>query len=116
MLDGCEGNDTIFGGAGSDTLTGGFGDDILISGLGDDSLIGGIGNDTFVLENNGEFDVISDFTQGLDVLQYKGGTIGNLAISQIPEGTLISKASGERLVLLVGVEASTIALSDITLL
>jgi len=39
-----------------------------------------------------------------------------LAISQITEGTLISKASGERLVLLVGVEASTIALSDITLL
>jgi len=36
-----------------------------------------------------------------------------LAISQIPEGTLISKSSGEGLVLLVGVPASAIALSDI---
>ena len=113
MLDGCEGNDTIFGGAGSDTLIGGFGDDILIGGLENDSLVGGLGNDTFVLENDGGVDVISDFTSGRDVLQYKGASIGGLAISQVAEGTLISKASGEGLVLLVGVKASTIALRDI---
>jgi Ca2+-binding RTX toxin-like protein len=113
LLDGCEGNDTIFGGAGSDSLIGGFGSDILIGGLENDSLVGGLGNDTFVLESNGGFDVISDFTEGRDVLQYKGASIGGLAISQIPEGTLISKSSGEGLVLLVGVQASAIALSDI---
>jgi Ca2+-binding RTX toxin-like protein len=113
LLSGCEGNDTIFGGAGSDTLIGCFGADILIGGLENDSLVGGLGNDTFVLENNAGFDVISDFTKGLDVLQYKGASIGELAISQIPEGTLISKSSGEGLVLLVGVQASAIALSDI---
>jgi Ca2+-binding RTX toxin-like protein len=116
LLSGCEGNDTIFGGAGSDTLIGGLGSDILIGGLENDSLVGGLGNDTFVLESNAGFDVISDFTKGLDVLQYKGASIGELAISQIPEGTLISKSSGEGLVLLVGVQASAIALSDITLL
>jgi Ca2+-binding RTX toxin-like protein len=113
LLSGCEGNDTIFGGAGSDTLIGCFGSDILIGGLENDSLVGGLGNDTFVLESNAGFDVISDFTSGLDRLQYKGASIGELAISQIPEGTLISKPSGEGLVLLVGVQASAIALSDI---
>jgi Ca2+-binding RTX toxin-like protein len=113
LLDGCEGNDTLFGGAGSDTLIGGLGSDILIGGLENDSLVGGLGNDTFVLESNAGFDVISDFTEGLDILQYKGASIEGLAISQIPEGTLISKSSGEGLVLLVGVQASTIALSDI---
>ena len=106
----------MFGGASSDTLIGGSGDDILIGGLGDDSLIGGLGNDTFVLENNGGFDIIADFTKGQDVLQHKGANIGILAISQIPEGTLISKASGERLVLLLGVSSGAIALSDISVL
>jgi Ca2+-binding RTX toxin-like protein len=109
LLDGCEGNDTLFGGAGSDTIIGGFGDDILIGGLENDSLVGGLGNDTFVLEINAEFDVISDFTSGQDVLEYKGASIGELVISQIPEGTLISKASGAGLVLLLGVQASAIA-------
>jgi hypothetical protein len=66
-----------------------------------------------VLESNAGFDVISDFTEGLDVLQYKGASIGGLAINQIPEGTLISQASGEGLVLLVGLPATAIALSDI---
>jgi Ca2+-binding RTX toxin-like protein len=113
LLDGCEGNDTIFGGAGSDTLFGGLGNDILIGGLENDSLVGGLGNDTFVLENNAGFSVISDFTSGLDVLQDKGASMGGLAISQVPEGTLISKSSGEGLVLLVGVQASAIALRDI---
>jgi Ca2+-binding RTX toxin-like protein len=90
-----------------------LGSDILIGGLENDSLVGGLGNDTFVLENNAGFDVISDFTSGQDRLQYKGASIGELAISQIAEGTLISKPSGAGLVLLVGVEASAIALSDI---
>ena len=116
LLDGCDGNDTMFGGAGNDTLIGGSGDDILIGGLGDDSLIGGLGNDTFVLENNRGFDVIADFRKGQDVLQYRGGNMGSLAISQIAEGTLISKASGERLVLLLGVSSGAIALSDISVL
>jgi len=107
LLDGCDGNDTMFGGSG---------DDILIGGLGDDSLIGGLGNDTFVLENNRGFDVIADFRKGQDVLQYRGGNMGSLAISQIAEGTLISKASGERLVLLLGVSSGAIALSDISVL
>jgi Ca2+-binding RTX toxin-like protein len=113
LLSGCEGNDTIFGGHGSDTLTGGFGSDILIGGLENDSLVGGLGNDTFVLESNAGFDVISDFTPGLDLLQDKGASIGELAISQIAEGTLISKSTGEGLVLLVGVQASAIALRHI---
>jgi Ca2+-binding RTX toxin-like protein len=113
LLDGCEGNDTIFGGAGSDTLLGGLGDDIFMRGWENDSLVGGLGNDTFVLESNAGFDVIYDFTSGLDVLQYKGASMGGLAISQIPEGTLISKPSGEGLVLLVGVQDSAIALRDI---
>ena len=76
-------------------------------------LVGGQGNDTFVLENNAGFYVISDFNNGRDLLQYKGASIGGLAISQITEGTLISKPSGEGLVLLVGVQASAIVLSDI---
>ncbi len=69
--------ETISGLAGNDILSGGAGDDILIGGLGNDRLTGGAGADNFVFEGtralNGE-DIITDFRNGADKLDFFGNT------------------------------------------
>lgn len=44
-LQGCEGNDVLYGGSGDDRLSRGTGDDILRGGLGSDVMEGGAGDD-----------------------------------------------------------------------
>ena len=46
VLNGYDGNDTLYGNGGADTLNGGNNNDILNGGTGADSLDGGSGNDT----------------------------------------------------------------------
>ncbi len=79
VLDGGTGNDTLNGGANADILVGGAGDDLLrgqdgadtLSGYdGNDTLIGGTHADRFVFELGGEADVISDFQNNLDEIQF----------------------------------------------
>lgn len=48
IIDGLDGNDSIFGGRQDDTLNGGNGDDILVGMQGADILTGGAGNDVFL--------------------------------------------------------------------
>ena len=45
-MDGCEGDDSLYGGKDNDTLIGNVGNDLLNGELGDDSLYGNIGSDT----------------------------------------------------------------------
>ena len=80
LLFGGAGNDRLFGGGGDDVLRGGPGDDVLSGGLGDDILIGGPGNDRliggpgadmFVFQRNGGNDVVMDFQDGLDLLNFR---------------------------------------------
>ncbi|UWR24447.1 DUF4214 domain-containing protein [Sulfitobacter sp. S190] len=61
-----EGWDQISGGAGNDRLEGQGGRDILMDGRGRDTLEGGEGRDIFVLEADGQTDVVSDFEIGVD--------------------------------------------------
>ena len=76
---GGDSSDTIYGGAADETLTGGASDDIVYGnhgndtvngGMGNDILIGGEGADWFVFDNDGvdEFDVITDYTIGEDLI------------------------------------------------
>ena len=93
-LDGKDGDDILNGGSGNDKLKGGNGDDLIIGGDGKDKLYGNKGNDTikggagkdtiwgnegsdvFVFENisdstNSSRDVIRDFKQGADILDFE---------------------------------------------
>lgn len=79
LLDGGVGNDTLRGGMGADTLRGGPGADWLYGDLGPDLLIGGIGADVFVFNANTGIDVVQDFQNGADRLQFLGMTRAQVA-------------------------------------
>lgn len=64
FLDGGDGADLLAGGIGNDTLVGAAGDDVLRGGAGNDQLSGGVGNDTFVLDQAGGADMVTDFDLG----------------------------------------------------
>ena len=88
-----EGNDILYGdlyGSGHDSLNGGSGNDTLVGGGGADVLTGGSGSDRFALNldvqdigfilpgsghpaPNAEFDIITDFQDGVDKLLLSGG-------------------------------------------
>lgn len=56
----------VMGRAGDEALTGGSGDDVVVDGAGADTLTGGAGRDVFVLNADGQDDVIADFDPGED--------------------------------------------------
>ena len=74
-----EGNDRLFGLAGDDRLRGDEGDDFLSGGAGndrlrgdkgDDVLLGGEGRDRFIFNLQGGNDVVRDYTDGQDRLDF----------------------------------------------
>lgn len=67
-LSGTSGDDILVGGNGSDRLSGGAGDDVIVDGAGRDLLTGGEGYDLFVLRNDGEEDIVTDFDPTRDRL------------------------------------------------
>jgi len=76
---GGNGNDRLLGGNAADTLFGEDGDDFLNGGVGDDTLIGGAGNDilngnsgsdTFRFSDDFGTDIVTDFTNGADRLDF----------------------------------------------
>lgn len=71
VLGGGGGDDRLFGGAGSDSLSGGKGSDRLAGEAGDDLLGGGAGMDDFVFQPGGGNDVVSDFQDDFDVLDFR---------------------------------------------
>jgi len=129
VLWGCKGNDSLYGGRGKDDLFGAAGTDILKGGKGRDTLNGGAGADIFafkgikdegvdtvsdfqdgvdVLQIKGEgVDTVSDFQDGVDVLQIKGGNFAGLEISQSRADTRITLSGGTEIVLL-GIDQSQI--------
>jgi Ca2+-binding RTX toxin-like protein len=80
---GTGGADRLFGGDFNDTLSGGDGNDLLGGREGDDLLTGGRGGDTFVYARFGEqHDQVTDFQQGLDVIDVAAANIGSFATVQ----------------------------------
>ena len=67
-LDGSDNDDVLTGDAGANILTGNGGDDVLSGGEGADTLTGGSGADTFILQSASSDDTITDFEDGVDVL------------------------------------------------
>lgn len=115
QLDGGADNDSLGGGAGNDLLNGGTGDDILLGGTGDDELTGGDGADYFWFENGDGWDVVSDFTDGVDFVVV-GASISTVDLYDYYGDALLGfdvGTAGEAYVQLAGVDPSLISGSDL---
>ena len=86
---GGEGNDALSGGLGSDNLQGNVGDDVLIGDRGNDKLNGGANDDIlsggedadvfiFTGRNSGQ-DVITDYEDGIDTIQFDTPFVNSFA-------------------------------------
>jgi Ca2+-binding RTX toxin-like protein len=65
-------NFKITSGSSHDIIMTGAGNDVINAGAGNDVISGGEGADTFVFELGSENDVISDFEQGVDMIDVSG--------------------------------------------
>ena len=118
------GADELYGGAGNDSLVGGGGDDVLDGGTGKDTMTGGAGIDVFVLRAGDggsaieDTDIITDFTDGTDVLELTGLAYADLLISQgdgsvLPStSTVIRSVAGEYLAVLQNTSSADINYLD----
>ena len=107
------GKDTVFGGGADDVISGGFdldvlegagGDDTMTGGNGKDVISGGAGADHFVYDSTDGADLITDFANGVDLIDLSGQglTFASLAIAgyggglgtRISFGTTVIKLEG----------------------
>jgi VCBS repeat-containing protein len=122
---GTEGNDTqtggiasdvLDGGNGNDTLSGGNGGDALIGGGGNDKLTGGAGADTFVFYGKFGQDVVTDFTDGLDAIQFTKNVFADFTAvkaAAYQSGTdVIIDAGGGNMITLKNLALSSLDASD----
>ncbi|WP_287460086.1 calcium-binding protein, partial [Accumulibacter sp.] len=112
-IDGGGGRDTIIGTAAGDVIFGGHGADVVDGRGGNDTITGGSGADTFVFGSAWGRDVVNDFQDGLDRLDFRGtvpGGFKSLKIVATDHGASISWAGNE--VLLVGVKAADVGAAD----
>lgn len=115
FLLGGKGNDLLDGQNGNDTMQGNYGDDTLIGGFDSDVMTGGSGIDTFVYDDGN--DVITDFADGVDVLQIDDQLwSGTLSVSQVLDladdssgGTVFDFGNGDTLTLLGVADKSVLA-------
>lgn len=93
-LYGGNGDDDLNGGRGNDLLDGGDGNDILNGRTGKDILTGGADADIFVFEYDSHRDTITDFEDGVDLLDFSGyfgiNSVADLFISQNGAHTVIT--------------------------
>ena len=112
QLFGGRGADSLRGNRGDDTLDGGNGADVLNGGRGSDVMTGGDGADVFVFTGaNRGFDVITDFEDGVDLIDLAGGlSAGDVTVIDTADGALLV-ADGTALHLL-GTDAADIGAAD----
>lgn len=114
LLYGGQGDDRVESENGNDRLWGDLGDDNLTAGTGSDTLTGGSGfdiltgndffgfspdqaQDLFALEITGQFDLITDFEDGVDRLILPAGVLfEDLVIAQVGEDAAALDALGSR--------------------
>jgi Ca2+-binding RTX toxin-like protein len=112
-IDAGGGNDTVTGTAGGEVIRGGSGNDRLNGAGGDDTLFGGSGRDVFDFNGDWGRDVVADYRDGQDKLDFAGtgaAGVGDLAIAMVGNDTVISFGGDE--VVLVGINAASIGASD----
>ncbi|WP_193141282.1 calcium-binding protein [Meridianimarinicoccus sp. MJW13] len=125
VLTGGSDADVFFGGADDDTLLGAAGDDALIAGAGNDMLDGGAGNDfylgglgadVFAWTDGFGRDVVKDFTDGVDRLDFSGhstvNALSDLTITQSGNHTIVAMVNGTDQVTLADTLASTVTGTD----
>lgn len=119
--------DTMFGGQDADMLLGAGGNDVLIGSFGDDTInggadndfyLGGAGSDMFEWSDNFGRDVVKDFTDGVDRLDFAShsgvNALSDLNIFQSGNHTLIQLAAGgSDQITLVDTIATTVTGADI---
>ena len=81
QLRGGSGNDILNGRGGDDTIYGGNGNDAIRGNTGDDELYGMRGSDRFVFETGMGRDVVKDFDNNLDTLDFRG--MGYSSLNQL---------------------------------
>ncbi len=110
IVRGGDGNDSLFGGRGTDQLFGDAGDDFLSGDRDNDTLTGGLGRDTFALSTGGGLDVITDFENGIDLIQLPAGlNFDAISIQSIGSNAVITiKSTSEQLARLNNVQSSSI--------
>lgn len=113
ILIGGQGRDYLVGGEGADILIGGSGNDVLDGSKGNDILIGGEGADRFVLRSLYRQDKILDYRHGEDFFILEDLTFEQLTVTQGSFSTSIQVTNTqERLVELIGIQASTIGVEN----
>jgi len=112
-LMGGRGNDALYGNRGRDVLNGGEGHDMINGGMGHDRLTGGLGSDVFVFNalERGQ-DVITDFENGLDMIEITGLSFAALDFTKVGGGVLMSSAAMTGDILLEGIEIAALDASD----
>jgi len=95
-LDGRGARDLLFGREGDDFLVGGAGNDLLVGGTGDDFLNGGAGNDAYSFGENSGTDIILNYEDDADIIEYTFGvfSFADLTITQQGATAVIESASG----------------------
>jgi Ca2+-binding RTX toxin-like protein len=112
-IDSGDGQDVVIGSSGGDVLFGGTGADILDGRGGNDKLAGGSGADTFVFGVAWGHDVVSDFRDGTDRLNFHDtGVAGlqDLSLAAVGSNALIAWHGNE--VLLIGVRVADLGPAD----
>lgn len=112
LLFGGDQNDALSGDGGDDTLLGESGEDVLLGGSGNDRLTGGDGADRFVFENDSQDDVITDFEDGVDAIEFLIDSFGFDDLDILDEGddAIVTHSGGT--VRLIDVNASQLDASD----
>jgi Ca2+-binding RTX toxin-like protein len=96
LVVGTDNGDTLTGGAGNDVIDGRGGNDTIAGGAGDDLLTGGDGADVFDFGAGFGNDTITDFADGLDLLDLgdTGLAYEDLVFSEDGSGTTIDSSAG----------------------
>lgn len=113
ILIGGRGNDTLSGNRGRDTLNGGEGNDILDGGRGSDTLTGGAGEDVFVFRSADRGrDTITDFEDGIDLIQFTGLAYSDLTFSTNGDDVVITSDLMPGRITLADFDISNLDVSD----
>ncbi|MDB4009316.1 hypothetical protein N9466_08605, partial [Amylibacter sp.] len=117
------GTDSLYGGAGDDQLYGSAGDNLFDGGTGADTIVTGNGSDAIVLRAGDggatlvDADIITDFTDGTDVLSMDSLGFANIGIAQgtgdyVSHTIITNTNTNNYLAILQNVDASNITTAD----